>query len=159
MLFDVFEEMQKNPHLAGIHQEWGALADLPVSAAPRIVWVPTQDEYGSPLPVAWPFIAEGKRTEVEAIWTRWAGCDIELYVPAGPQGPRALEKLINDLHLALREVLISTGNYKVGRGRWQDRAKLSQNTLGYVQPIQVGVPVFDLIPAQICGAVQVTFQE
>lgn len=152
MLFDAYEKVRCSRHLKDIPQEhhlFGSLGELPVSAAPRILWMPTQDDYTAPRPVATPSILGGRRVEVEAIWTREAGADVELVVPAGPQGYRAMEDLIRRFHLALREALVCTGNYRVTRGHWRDREAVSTATLAYVQPLEVMVPIWDVVPAQL----------
>lgn len=151
-LFEVYEAVRSSPRLGDVPAErhaFGALADLPVAAAPRITWLPTTDSYAAPLPVAAPALVGGRRVEVESIKTRRAGVDIELIVPAGPQGYRALEDLLRRVHLALRDVLLCDGNYSIGRGRWVDRTKVSTGTLGYVQPVEVYVQIYDVVGAQL----------
>lgn len=155
MLYDVFEQMREQPRLAGVAQEWGPLADMPVSTAPRVCWVPTVDDVGPPLPVAQAELLDGRRVEIEAIETRWAGCNLELYVPAGPEGPRTLERLINEVRVALLDVLKSKANYRLQPGRNVNRGAVSDGTLKYIQPIQVAIPIYDLIGAQVVESVGV----
>lgn len=152
MLYEVFEALQESIWLKGVAQTWGRTSDLPPAAAPRIAWIPTRDTYAAPLEVATPLVVNGERIEVESIWSRWAGCDLELYVPAGPDGPRALEILVNAVHVGLRELLLSTANYRLFDGAWRDRGSLSDATLCYVQPIQVAVPIYRLEHAQLLEA-------
>lgn len=150
-IYYAYEAVRKSAHLADIPAErhlFGGLGDLPVSASPRILWTPTTDRYEAPLHSALPFV-DGKRVEVESIFSRLAGVDVELVVPAGPQGQIQLDDLIRRFHLALREYFKASGNYSVGSGRNVPRDKVSTNTLVYIQSLAIKVPIFDLVPAQL----------
>lgn len=151
MLMDAFEAVRESPHLAGVAQEFGSLELDQVGAAPRLIWAPTEDSYGPPLPASQPLTTGGRRVHVEAIWTREAGVSIYLF----ERDYRAAEDLIRRLHLALWEALSTSANYKLGRGRWVDRGELSTQTVAYVMPLAVHVPIYDLSPAELLGGATV----
>lgn len=157
-LYYAYEAVRQSKHLADIPAErhlFGGLGDLPVSASPRILWTPTTDRYEAPLHSAMPFI-DGKRVEVESIFSRLAGVDVEIVVPAGPQGQIQLDDLIRRFHLALREYFKASGNYTVGSGRNVPRSSVSVNTLVYIQSLGIKLPIYDLIPAQLWEETAVT---
>ncbi len=128
-------------------------------ACPRMIWLQTQDTFGPPDTLARvPTIVDGRRVIATSRFLRWAGCQIHLFTDYGPAGQREMESLLNELHMALYDVLGGAGvNYNVEPAAWYPRAALSQKTICVVQPIRVAVPIWDTQPAQLLGAVKTSF--
>lgn len=152
MLYEVYEELQKAPRLSGASQTFGSVSLDPISSPPHIAWIPTTDDYTDPHLAALPAVVHGKRVEIESILLRRAGCDLHVF----EKDYLNLETLLNELHNALYDTLRSFGNYSIGQGRWVDRSSLSENTVGYIQPIAVFVPIYRALPAELAGSTSIS---
>lgn len=133
-----------------VNQEFGIKFLKSPSSYPHIVWVPTEDEYGPPRILSEPLIVSGQQVFVDAVRTRIAGCKLYIF----HSDYVAMEDLINDVHIALYDVLLASGstidprNFSIGNGHWDvDPAFVRDNTVCYVQNITVQIPVYRLFPA------------
>jgi len=153
---DAFEAVSASPRLAGVACSQGAEELDKLGAAPRIVWVPSEDPYGAADTLGdQPYVLEGRRVQLESIALRHAGCDIHLFTTGRDTAAwRAAEDLLRRFLLALRDALDAYGNYAIGRARWSPRGAISTQTTEVLQPITVYVPIWDDQPAQLVGAVQ-----
>ena len=155
MLVDLFEEVRQSPRLQDVvHWSIGDATELDkLKASPGSVWVPTRDDFGPPDMLGdLPDVQSGRRVHLESIALRRAGCNIHLFTPYGPKGIVQMEDLIRRMLLALRDSLNSVANYEVRSCTWYPREAISQQTTEAVLPIQLFVPVWDEIPAQLVGA-------
>lgn len=164
MLYEIFNQMKKHTSLYGqtsfscVSQYFGKdTMDRP-SSYPRVIWMPSSDEYVSPNYAALPQIIGGKHVQQESLYSRKCGCDLHLYHKDYPE----MEKFINDLHMALDDVCgaIGTsgniGNVEISSGRWINKEDVSLDSVGYVQSIYVYVPIYRLKPAAILENTTVT---
>jgi hypothetical protein len=164
MLWDVFQAMKKHTSHVGllslgtVNQTFGKNSLNSVSAYPHIVWVPTTDEYVKPLAAALPQVIGGKEVHMESFMTRKCGCDLHVF----HKDYASMETLLNDLHNALYDVApalgtsANIGQLEVGVGQWVDREGQRDETVGYVQPINLYVPIYRLLPAAKIQNVTVT---
>lgn len=146
-LVAAYEAVSASPHLRDVAHEFGSMGLDKVGAAPRLIWVPTEDSYTAPRAASLPITEGGQRVHIEAIWTRRAGVDVHVF----ERDYAAAEELIRRLHLALWEELTTAANYDLGRGKWADRGALAVQTVLYVQPLAIHVPIYDMRPAETVG--------
>ena len=158
MLIDAYEAVMASPRLAQVRvRAFGDATELDQAGAnPRMIWVPTGDTFGPPDTLGdVPLVLEGRRVHATSIALRKAGCAIHLFADYGPAGQRQMEHLLNELHNALHEELVSFANYEVGEAQWFPRGALSQKSIEVRQPIRVYVPVWSAEPAQLLGDVRI----
>lgn len=149
MLVDVHEALLASPRLVGVRQSYGAAQEAGESSPTRIAWIPTTDRYERHPVRRRVLVWEGQRVEIDSAITRWAGCDLDLYVPKTGDPRlchRTLERLINSLHLALRDTLRTDTSYQIHDGAMIEAEAFADGTIGYRQPISVGIPIFDQLP-------------
>lgn len=158
MLIDAYDLVMASPRLAllkGRHA-FGDTTELDkIAACPRAIWIPTIDTFGPPdsLAQADAFV-DGKRVRVTSRFLRSAGCRIHLFTDYGPAGQRAMESLINELHMAFYEELEAPGmNFALGNAEWIPRSAVADRSIEVVQVVTVGVPIWETQPAQLLGAV------
>lgn len=162
MLADIFEAMQAHPALSGTPQVLGEAQDL--TQVPRICWA-----WGKPGDkfitdghlLSRSVVVAGVHKHAEGVATRAAGCELRIYVEAGPlpKHLRALEELIRVAVVTLHEVCRGFGNLELGEGRGMDRDSVADGEMGYVLPFWVRVPTYRLTPAADCQSVSVTRME
>lgn len=164
MLYEIFNQMKKHTSLYGqtsfscVSQYFGKDSQDHLGSYPRIIWMPSSDEYVSPNYAALPQIIGGKHVQQESLYSRKCGCDLHLYHKDYPE----MEKMINDLHMALDDVCGAIGtsaniaNVEVSSGRWIDREGVSHDSVAYVQSIYVYVPIHRLKPAALLGSIDLT---
>lgn len=163
-LWDVFQEMQKhvshygNLSFGNVKQMFGKIELNSISAYPHLNWLPTTDEYISPLSAALPQIIGGRHVHQESFYTRKSGCDVRLL----HKDYASMEIFINDFHNAIYDVLpvlgtsSNIGKLEIGSGQWMDREGINDNSVCYVQSIYVYVPIYRLKPAAIAETTMIS---
>lgn len=164
MLFEIFNQMKKHTSLYGqtsfscVPQYFGKDTMDRLSSYPRVIWMPSSDEYADPFRAASPIIIHGKHFQQEDIFSKISGCDLYLYHKDYPE----MEQLINDLMNALYDTCYALGtsanigSLQIGSGRWINKEDVSLDSVGYVQSIYVYVPIYRLKPAAILEKTTVT---
>jgi len=168
-LFEVYELMTKHVAFVGggtsfcnVNQSFGKKALESVASYPHIVWVPTSDSYGPARLKDYPSIESGKRVYIDGIRTRVAGCDLHIF----HQTHHDVEELLNDVHLALYDIMIAEGavsdpgDFSVGGGAWDENASvIANNSVKYIQSITCQFPVYRLLPAQLAETIKVNLPQ
>lgn len=161
MLSEAFKDVLANRRLAGVPQSFGDGRELSsVTAAPCLVWVPSQDRYGPPDSVGYVSdIFEGQMVIETSMALRKAGVDVHIFTPYTLDGYRQAEMLINALLYACRDEWGVNLNWSMGDAHWVRANQTERRDVWEViQPLQVFVPIFDTAPAQLVGAATVKVQ-
>jgi hypothetical protein len=77
-----------------------------------------------------------------------------------------VEELLNDVHLALYDIMIAEGavsdpgDFSVGGGAWDENASvIANNSVKYIQSITCQFPVYRLLPAQLAETIKVNLPQ
>jgi len=128
------------PRIDALQYRHGIRALAALDAPPRIVWVPTLDQYAIP---------DVSDMNARSLWTRYAGVDAHVW----GKDEEATEELFHQLASALKRTFSSGQALQMnGGGRWatQELESAGYVKLGevYVLSFQLGIPVtrdpFDL---------------
>ena len=107
---------------------------------PRIVWVPSQDQF---------MVPDVSDMNARTLWTRWSGVDAHVW----GKDEEATEELVHRLAVALKKAYPSTSALQMVGGRWvtqdlQDAGWAKKGEV-YVLSFALGIPVtrepFDLL--------------
>jgi hypothetical protein len=127
------------PTIEALKYRHGVLSQAMLDAPPRIIWVPTTDQF------LLPDVAE---MNARSLWTRWAGVDAHIW----GKDEEAAEELVHQLAAALKQTYPSIYALQMGTGQWvtQELANAGITVKGqvYVLSFALGIPVtrepFDL---------------
>lgn len=147
-LTTLYDRLLQSPRLAGVAQVWGEPGDAGPIATPRIVWVPTEDDFGPGESEMTETTVGGQLAYLEQRAERQAGGELRLYAQGQPlAAARALELLIDQVVLALDDQHDLAQALQLRAGRWMTGPECPPGTTGYRISLRLRAPIYHQHPA------------